>query len=54
MPSVEESNSPPNGSVYKFHCDAKDGKSASDYVETHKPNGSATGDITTSKPSQDK
>lgn len=49
-PNVEESESAVSGSVFKFHCDPKDGKPGSDYIEVRKqgesPKGTVRADVT--------
>lgn len=45
MPNIEESNSPAEGTKFKYHCDAANGKPGSDYEETHKPGEAPTGKV---------
>ena len=47
-PNVDESTNPTTGTTFKYHCDAKGDKPASDYVETHSSDGTkAVGTILT-------
>ena len=49
-PSVEEQSSPAAGTTYRYHCAAAPGKPGSDYVEVHRPDGTATGTILSPAP----
>jgi hypothetical protein len=37
MPSIEESDSPAGGKVFRYHCDPVNGKPGSNYEEAQKP-----------------